>query len=114
MEPDNSHSRPEHKLAALDAMQARDTGLRLLSRANRWLISAAVLAAAGLTALTDHAFHASRARAATPPPATSSASTGQSAAPSGDDSASLQAPSSAPVQSAPAPVAPAPVVSGGS
>jgi hypothetical protein len=95
---------PARRKAAL----AREAGLEFAGRANRWMIAGAVTLAAGLSALTAHAFHA---HAATRP------STSQQSAqtqPSGDDGTSgLQAPSQAPSTTSPAP-APAPVVSGGS
>ena len=102
------------ELPAADARQARDDGLSLVARTNRWIIGGALALAAALTGLTAHSFHA---KAAPTPSATSSAAAQPSAPPStsGDDGAPLQSPSSVPAP-APAPVqqAPAPVVSGGS
>jgi hypothetical protein len=89
----------------------RDEGFAFVARANRWVISGAVVLAAAVSALTAHAFHAHAAA----PPASSTAGAQQSSSSqqSGDDgsSAALQAPSQAPSV---APSAPAPVVSGGS
>ncbi|HET8976720.1 MAG TPA: hypothetical protein VFN87_01090 [Solirubrobacteraceae bacterium] len=105
---------PPPELSPDDARQVRDDGLSLVARTNRWLIGGALTLAAALTGLTAHSFHATTASAH---PSTGSAAAQPSApsAPSGDDSAPLQSPSSAPAP-APAPVqqAPAPVVSGGS
>lgn len=97
-----------------EAIQAREAGLGVVARANRWMVSAAVALAAGLTALTAHAFHA-RAATGTASAAASSASAATSSgatASSGDDSAPLQAPAAAPQPAPQVPVAP--VVSGGS
>jgi hypothetical protein len=90
---------------------ARQAGLEMVARANRWLISSAVLFAGALTALTAHAFHA-RAAAATRAQAGRVAPSHSSA--DRDSSAPLQPPAGAPAVSTPTP-APAPVsVSGGS
>jgi hypothetical protein len=86
----------------------RDAGLDFAARANRWIISGAVILAAGVSALTAHAFHAHAA--------TTSSASQQAAQPQqGGDAgtASLQAPSQAPSATTPAPAS-APVVSGGS
>jgi hypothetical protein len=97
--------------SASDAIQARERGLSLVSRANRWMIGLALLLAGALTGLTAHAFHAKPASAQTARSVASSqtrddGSGGSTSAPP------LQAPTSAPIPAAPAPVAP--VVSGGS
>ena len=42
----------------IDAVQARDAGLRLARRAQRWIVAVAVGTAGGLAALTAHAYHA--------------------------------------------------------
>jgi hypothetical protein len=94
----------------------RDLGLDMAHRANRWLISGAVLLAGGVSALTWHAFHA-HAAAATNPAATQGAAPQSSGASQSTDDGSttpLQAPSQAPSATSPAPApTPAPV-SGGS
>jgi hypothetical protein len=89
----------------------RDEGLTFVGRANRWMISGAVLLAAGVSAVTAHAFHAHTAGGAQQSKSSSQASA--SSQQSGDDGsgAPLQSPSQAPST---APAAPAPVVSGGS
>lgn len=100
-----------HRIAA---MQARDAALALVSKVNVWLISAAVLVAVGLTALTAHAFHA-KAATTTPASGQSSSSAASPAPSSSDDSSSGVTPPAnnpVPAMSAPQPVAP--VVSGGS
>jgi hypothetical protein len=100
------------------SLNARDAGLRLIARINRWLITGAVALTAAIALVTQHAF-----RAAHPAPATGNSSSGSAAAPTqsssgGDDGSAtangsaLQAPAQAPTPAAPAPSAP--VVSGGS
>ena len=95
------------------AVIAREAGLELIGRINRWLIAAAVAAAGVFSLLAAHAFHG---HAATSGRASSSSSAGSpagssSGAPPSAEGSGLQAPAQAP---APAPAAPAPVVSGGS
>ena len=103
-------------------LRAREAGLALTRRVNRWMISGAVILTGGVSAVTAHAFHArsptvtsSSAPATTPRPAAARRS-GSTASPNGaGQSAPLQAPSQPPTVAAPAPAtAPAPVVSGGS
>ena len=119
MRAESSPSAPAKSAAPKsDAVRARERGLSLVARANRWMIGLAVLLAAALSGLTAHAFHAKPARAATS--GSSSAGSGSAANasrnPGGSASpAPLQAPSRAPSVPAPAAApAPAPVVSGGS
>ena len=100
------------------SLNARDAGLRLIARINRWLVTGAVALTAMIALVTEHAF-----RAAHPAPATVNSAAGSAAAPAqpssgGDDGSAtgdgsvLQAPAQAPT---PAPAAPsAPIVSGGS
>ncbi|MGA2010404.1 MAG: hypothetical protein ABSH51_07720 [Solirubrobacteraceae bacterium] len=94
------------------AADAREEGLALVARANRWVVSGAVLLAGGVTAIAAHSFHAHTASAPATSASPSSVAPGQAAPGQGGG---LQGPSQAP-QSAPAPAvsAPAPVVSGGS
>jgi len=130
MGPERSPSSPGGDAAPVageavsDAIRAREHGLALLRRANRWLVGLAVLLAGALTGVTAHAFHASPASARTPP-ATGQGSAGTvgsgGAVGSNDDntgagtgSSSVQPPSSAPAPATPAPAPVAPVVSGGS
>jgi len=102
-------------------IRAREAGLALTRRVNRWMISGAVILTGGVSAVTAHAFHArspavtsSSAPASAAHRSTSSAHRSASSSGSGQG-ASLQAPSQAPTAAAPAPAtAPAPVVSGGS
>ena len=105
------------------AVQAREAGLELIRRINRWLIAAAVAATGLLSLLAAHAFHGRTLTAGQSivelersvvelkgptvepflrRPISSSSNAGSSG---------LQAPAQAP---APAPSAAAPVVSGGS
>lgn len=94
------------------AITARDAGLKLASRANRWLICGAVALAGGLSALTAHAFH-SRTAAAAPNAAATTPAAPQSSQPSSQTP--LQSPSQPPSASSQVPApAPAPAVSGGS
>jgi hypothetical protein len=95
-----------------DAILAREQGLSLLAKANRWMIGLAVLAAAALSGLTAHAFHA-KAAGRHPASGTASQAAGTSSG-AGNQSAPLQAPASAPTVAAPAPAPVGPVVSGGS
>lgn len=109
-------------------LRAREAGLALTRRVNRWMIGGAVILTGGVSAVTAHAFHArsptvtgSSAAATTARHAAarrSHASAGSASTASSDRSgqgASLQAPSQPPTAVAPAPAtAPAPVVSGGS
>jgi hypothetical protein len=90
-----------------EAVAAREEGLSLVTRVNRWMIGLAVVLSGALTGLTAHAFHA---KAASP----HSATTAHSPPASGGNSAPLQSPSSAPAPAAPAPAPAPPVVSGGS
>ncbi len=90
---------------------AREQGLALISRINRWLIAGAVGVAGLLSLVAAHAFHGHSANAS-PAARTAAPQSQPQSQPSGDDSGGgLQQPAQAP---APAPAAPAPVVSGGS
>jgi hypothetical protein len=93
------------------AVQARQRGLWLVARVNRWMIGLAVILAGALTGLTAHAFHPKTASAQTTTPAPSQTSNAGGAGP-----APLQSPSSAPAPAVPTPVPVpvGPVVSGGS
>lgn len=96
-----------------DAVRARERGLALAARVNRWLIAGAVGLAAALSALTAHAFHPRSAVGAT---ARTSASPAGQQDEGGAPAASpaLTPPAGAPSPApAPAPT-PAPVASGGS
>ncbi len=116
MRTETPSSAPADRAAPVpDAVRAREQGLWLLQRANRWLIGLAILLAGALTGLTAHAFHPKTASAQTTassaPSQSSSGNTGQ-----GSSSPGLQSPSTVPAPSvpAPAPAPVAPVVSGGS
>ena len=94
------------------AIQARERGLWLVTRVNRWMIGLALLFAGALTGLTAHAFHPKTASAQT---ATTAPSQPSNAGDAGSGNAApLQSPSSAPAPVAPVPVPAGPVVSGGS
>src|SRR5690348_405062 len=91
---------------------AREAGLELIRRVNRWLIAAAVAAAGLFSLLAAHAFHGHAVATGRPSSSSSAVSpaSGSGVAQSAGGSG-LQAPAQAP---APAPAAPSPVVSGGS
>lgn len=113
MKHDAAHAPYLSGLSRGSAVEVRDAGLALARRVKRGMIFGAVLLAAGVSAVTAHAFHARTAvltQAAAPP-----ASRSVSASQSSDDTSggSLQSPSAAPTAPAPVP-APTPVVSGGS
>ena len=97
-----------------DAVEARDAGLRLATRAQRWIAVLAVGTAGGLAALTAHANHARAASAAVPRvrPAPQPSDDSGAGAGSTAPAAQIQPPAAAPVSAAPTSVAP--VVSGGS
>lgn len=99
---------------AVDAVQARDAGLRLTRRAQRWIAALAVGTASGLAALTAHAYQASAApsTATSVTPAQRSVDDGNDTPGSAAPAAPIQPPASAPVPAASTDVAP--VVSGGS
>ncbi len=111
MRTDSPLPRDRGSQGLADAVQARDAGLRLARRAQRWIAALAVGAASGLAALTAHAYHA---RAA-PSPVTS-APPAQRPIDDGSGSTvpavSIQPPAAAPAPAASSEVAP--VVSGGS
>jgi hypothetical protein len=106
-------SRPTRGKPVPRAVIAREAGLKLIRRVNRWLIAAAVAAAGMFSLLAAHAFHG---HAATTGAASSSSSASApagspSGVPQAADGSGLQAPAQAPAS---APASPAPVVSGGS
>lgn len=96
------------------AVTARDAGLRLIARINRWMIAGAVALSGLISVAAARSFHghtATNAGAATSQPSSSSSSS--SGASGSSDGSGIQQPPQAP-SSAPAQPAPAPVVSGGS
>lgn len=111
---DSSLPSPPGAQYVTDAVQTRDAGLRLATRAQRWIVALAVGTATGLAALTAHAYHARaapvsvhRARPAAQPTDDSSATSGSTV-----PASNIQPPASAPVPAAS--TSAAPVVSGGS
>lgn len=114
MRTDSSPPRSRDARPGTDSVNARDAGLRIAGRAQRWVAALAVGAASAIAAVTAHAYHA-RAVASTdtrgvqtqPPlgPTDGASTSTASAVP-------LQPPAAAPVAAAPTDVAP--VVSGGS
>jgi hypothetical protein len=97
----------------LRRLTAREAGSALAARANRWMISGAVILAGGLAAVTAHAFHA-RSAGAVPSVAPAVAPAAPAAGSGQDDSAApVQAPSQPPATAA-STSSPAPVISGGS
>jgi hypothetical protein len=104
-----SGRRPQRPSATAQAVTARDVGLELTRRLNRWLIGGAVAATAALSLVAAHAFHG---HTATVGGVSASASgTAQQQSSSNADGAGLQSPAQGPV---PAASAPSGVVSGGS
>ena len=121
MRAETTSSAPAEEAAPVsDAVRAREQGLSLLRKANRWLIGLAVLLAGAFTGLTAHAFHSSSsASAQTVPATTGQGSGGGTTTPaqgSGGGAAApgLQSPASPPAVPQPAPAPAGPVVSGGS
>ena len=106
-------SRPTRGKPEPRAVIARDAGLELIRRVNRWLIAAAVAAAGMFSLLAAHAFHGHTVTSGGASSTSSAVSPAgsPSGAPQSAGGPALQAPAQAP---APAPAAPAPVVSGGS
>ena len=96
------------------AIDARDAGLALISRINRWLIAGAVALSGCVSVVAAHAFHGTLGSTHGARRRQAARRIGPSQPPASDDGAgnsSLQQPATAPSQPAPAP---APVVSGGS
>jgi hypothetical protein len=105
----SAHDKPLQR-----AVGAREVGLGLIRRINRWLIAGAVAAAGLFSLLAAHAFHGHTVTAGGASSSAALPSGSPSGIPQSASSAAgsgLQAPGQAP---APAPAAPAPVVSGGS
>lgn len=91
-------------------VNARERGLVLVSRINRWMIAGAVALTGVVSLVASQSFHGRTLSRAS---AVSQSSSGSSAS-GGGSSGSIQQPAQAP-SSMPAPVVPsAPVVSGGS
>ena len=92
------------------SVNARDAGLRLISRINRWTIAGAIALSGVISLVAAKSFHGRTLKTAgvaqTQPSGSESDSSSSS---SGEDG--LQQPAQSP---GPAPAAPAPVVSGGS
>ena len=112
---ETAHPRPGRTGSGQRAAKAREAGLEMIRRVNRWLIAGAVAAAGLFSLLAAHTFHehtvgasASSNSSAVSPSAPSSGAPQSSSSSAGSG---LQAPAQAP---SPAPAAPAPVVSGGS
>ena len=105
-----------------DRTAARDTGLDLIQRVNRWIIVGAVICTGGVSVAAARAFHGrtvtggggTAANAVTPAGASNSSPQSQSAASSNANG--LQSPTQTPAPAQTAPVHPglSPVVSGGS
>ncbi len=96
------------------AVTARDAGLNLIARINRWMIAGAVALSGLISVAAARSFHGRTTTptgAATSQPSSSSSSSSGSS--SSSDGSGIQPPPQAPA-SAPAQPAPAPVVSGGS
>jgi hypothetical protein len=99
------------------AVNARDAGLRLIARINKWMIAGAVALSGLISVAAARSFHGHTTTAASsasqPSQASSTSSSGSGADGSSANGGGLQQPAQAP-SSAAAPAAPAPVVSGGS
>lgn len=95
------------------AITARDAGLNLIARINRWMIAGAVALSGLISVAAARSFHGHSTTSASASQPSSSSSAGSSSAGSSSDGSGLQQPAQAP-SSAPAQPAPAPVVSGGS
>ncbi len=95
------------------AVSARDAGLALISRINRWLIAGAVGLTGVISLAAAHAFHG-RTVATSSVSAAPAASSQPASNPNAGSGSGLQQPTSAPAPApAPAPT-PSPAVSGGS
>ena len=114
MRTDSSLPSPPGARYVTGAVEARDAGLRLATRARRWIAVVAVGTASGLAALTAHAYHARTAPAAVPRarPAVQPADDSSAGSGSTTPAVSIQPPAAAPSPAASTSVAP--VVSGGS
>jgi hypothetical protein len=110
-----STTRPQPPLAGSGprTASAREAGLAMIRRVNRWLIAGAVAAAGMFSLLAAHAFHGRSLNTSASSASQAASQSGASQSPSSTSGsgAGLQAPAQAP---SPAPAAPAPVVSGGS
>jgi len=98
------------------AITARDAGLNLIARINRWMIAGAVALSGLISVAAARSFHgraATSASATSQPSQPSSSSTGSDSSSSSSDGSGIQQPPQTP-SAAPAQSAPAPVVSGGS
>lgn len=99
------------------SINARDRGLALISRINRWMIAGAVALTGLVSLVASHSFHGRTLSSSAASSGSSSGSSGSSSSAgstsSSNSAGSIQQPSQAPAP-AQVPVAPAPVVSGGS
>jgi len=90
---------------------ARDAGLELIRRINRWMIAGAVALAGMISLVAARSFQGHTASAATTSQSSQSSSSGSAGSSSSSSGGGLSQPSQAP---SPAQSAPATVVSGGS
>jgi hypothetical protein len=121
MENSSSNRNPptpgrERDLTRRGRIMARDAGLDLISRTNRWMVAGAIGVAGAVSLYASNAFHPQTARSATSAPASSATQsstnpTQSSTNPSQTSTNPGLQSSTAPVQATPAP---APVISGGS
>lgn len=88
-----------------NAVNARDAGVALIGRINRWLIAGAVVVTGTVSLAAARSFHGHT---------TASSSSSSRGTSSSSSSSSLQQPSQAPAPSSAPQSTPAPVVSGGS
>lgn len=95
------------------AASARDAGLELIRRINRWMIAGAIALTGVISLVAARSFHGHTASAATSSQASQPSSSGSAASSSDSSGGGLSQPAQAPSSSSGS-SAPAPVVSGGS
>jgi hypothetical protein len=95
------------------ATAARDAGLELIRRINRWMIAGAIALTGVISLLAAGSFHGHSASAATTSQSSQGSGSSTSSSSSSSDGSGLAQPAQAPSSSSGS-SAPAPVVSGGS
>ncbi len=105
-------SRPNTRTSR--AAAARDAGLALISRINRWMVAGSVALAALISLVAEHSFHGRTASAATTSSGQSQSSGSSSAGTSNSGEDSIQQPSQGPASTQVPATTPPVAVSGGS